>query len=223
MNFLAILRLVMKPRFSARFVCRSAVRLSASTRTNTARPTIPKCFRIRPTLSGDKGTRGQTPRYLTLTDLPGPNAWNFHPKLEDMRTCGDVQTTIICITECEIRRADPGPRFSGWLREMKPSKRLALRRRNLYSARRTAASGIEICVRVDPHSVGTVFDEDAAVGDCVIRQNLVPHRAASPGGHVQELFIRRKRDAVRIHARCISIAAEQRDFTVSDQKETAKR
>ena len=79
---------------------------------------------------------------VPLMVLSGTNAWSFHSNLEDMCTGRDVQTTIVCIAECEIRRTDSRARFRCRLRKMKPSERFALRGRNLYSTWRAAAGCI---------------------------------------------------------------------------------
>src|SRR5262245_46364332 len=69
---------------------------------------------------------------VPLMVLSRTNAWNFHPNLEDMCTGRDVQTTIVCIAECEIRRTDSRARFCCRLRKNEPSELPAFRGRNLY-------------------------------------------------------------------------------------------
>ena len=68
-----------------------------------------------------------------------------------------------------------------------------------------------------------MLDKRARVGDGVIGQNVVFERAASAGGDVEKLLVRRQGDPVRKHARRILVAAEKCDGAVLDQKESAVR
>src|SRR5215204_79795 len=91
--------------------------------------------------------------------LTGPDSHDFHPNLEQVRACGDVESAVVIVAESHVGCADAGARLAGELRQMKPPDGFTFGGIDLDAAGCAAARGVEVSPGIDAHSVDTVFDK----------------------------------------------------------------